>query len=385
MLGLVLKRPRAHAQKTAQLSTQLHCSRQPALRFSISVIASLDRLTMIIYEADTSSHNEIGSTTMKPTAACDWNLRQRRLIWMGAAYRLAVTAPPLLTYVILSLGYELDRVVQELDNQSYQTQTLHPVLPKLLQEVLLEVAPRAEKGQIGLALFMVLVFEGGVFDAAHQISDLSEPVETRSRFTVYQSLLPQRVFECPVQGVCNQALPVVVVNLHGIELLESLQVLKEELDDVALHFLPKRCAIRELALPIHKRLVAEGDAPSKRGETEQIARPHLDILVGKGFVAVRQRHEVEWLVLQSAFAKQALITSYIPRDVNRLIVKHERQDVVLGVPTQVAGLIYKNGKLTHKESLQEQENRGDPPALDGSPCVETHLIYTTRQLNRKAA
>ena len=29
--------------------------------------------------------------------------------------------------------------------------------------------------------------------------------------------------------------------------------------------------------------------------------------------------------------------------------------------------------------LYTKESRGDPPALDESPCVETHLIYTTRR------
>ena len=69
------------------------------------------------------------SVILRPAAACDWSPRQRRLIWVGAAYRLAVAAllPPL-TYVALSLGYELDRVVQELDNQGYQTQeSIQPV------------------------------------------------------------------------------------------------------------------------------------------------------------------------------------------------------------------------------------------------------------------
>lgn len=317
---------------------------------------------------------------MKLAVAIDWSSRQQRLIWLGAAYRLAVAAllPPL-AHAASSLGYELDRVVQELDNQSYQTQTLHPVLPELLQEVLLAVAPGAEKCQIGLTLFMVLIFEGSVFDAARQISDLSEPVEARSRFTVYQGLPPQRVFECPMQGVRNQALPVVVVNLHSIKLLESLQALKEELDDVALHFLPKRRSICELAFPIHKRLVAEGHAPSKRGEAEQIARPRFNVLIGKVLISVRQGHEVERLVLQSTFAKQPLIASDFLRDVICLIVKHERRYVVLGVPAQIAGLIYEDGKLTHRESLQKQESRGDSPALDGSPCMETHLRYTTRR------
>lgn len=67
--------------------------------------------------------------TMRPAAACDWCPRQHRLIWVGAAYRLAVAAllPPL-TYVASSLGYELDCLIHELDGQSYQAQkSIQPV------------------------------------------------------------------------------------------------------------------------------------------------------------------------------------------------------------------------------------------------------------------
>ena len=66
---------------------------------------------------------------IRPAAACDCNPRQHRLIWVGAAYRLAGAAllPPL-TYVASSLGYELDCLVHELDGQSYQTQeSIQPV------------------------------------------------------------------------------------------------------------------------------------------------------------------------------------------------------------------------------------------------------------------
>lgn len=103
--------------------------RQQALILSKSNFAGLDRLMMKTCEAEASSHNGIGSATMKPAAACDCNPRQHRLIWVGAAYRLAVAAllPPL-TYVASSLGYELDRFVQELDDQGHQTQkSIQPV------------------------------------------------------------------------------------------------------------------------------------------------------------------------------------------------------------------------------------------------------------------
>lgn len=102
--------------------------RQQALMLSISNYAGLDRPMMKTCEAEVGSHNGIGSATMRPAAACDCYPRQRRLIADGAVYRLAVAALPPLTYVALSLGYELDRVVQELDDQGHQTQkSIQPV------------------------------------------------------------------------------------------------------------------------------------------------------------------------------------------------------------------------------------------------------------------
>lgn len=91
-----------------------------------------DRTTCPWLNLKYASHLEslcLESVIIRPAAACDWTPRQRRLIWVGAAYRLAVAAllPPL-TYVASSLGYELDCLVQELDNQGYQAQeSIQPV------------------------------------------------------------------------------------------------------------------------------------------------------------------------------------------------------------------------------------------------------------------
>ena len=57
---------------------------------------------------------------IEPAVACDWRPKQRRSIWQEAAYRLAVTSLSPLTRVTSSLGYELNRVIQELDTKFIQ-------------------------------------------------------------------------------------------------------------------------------------------------------------------------------------------------------------------------------------------------------------------------
>lgn len=113
--------------------------RQQARTVRITPLSGLKLLPANLFEIPNEiSCSDDGTTcssfthkhaTMRPAAACDWCPRQRRLIWVGAAYRLATAAPlPPLTYVASSLGYELDCLVQELDNQGYQSQeSVQPV------------------------------------------------------------------------------------------------------------------------------------------------------------------------------------------------------------------------------------------------------------------
>lgn len=346
------------------LQLDLVVRRQQTLPFGMSYSTSLDKLKVKSCEVTASSRDGITHATMRPAAACDGDLRQCRLIWVGAACRLAVAAllPPL-TYATSSLGCETNCPIQKLDDQSRQAQALQAMPAQLLQEGLLEIAPRTEERQISLPLLMALVFEGSVFDAACKIGDLGKPIGGWTSLAIYQSLLPERVLECSMQGIRYQTLPVIVVNLYGIKLLEPFQTLEQEFDEVALHFPPKRDAIGEFALPIHKRLVAKGNAPNKRCEAEQITRSRFNVLIGKVLISMRQGHEVERLVLPTAFEKQPLIAGNFLRDIIRLVVKHKRQDVVLGIPAQIAGLIYEDGKLTHRESLQNKEAGGIPRPL----------------------
>ena len=72
------------------------------------------------------SRAELG--IIKPAAACDCNPRQRRYISVGAAYRLAAAFRPMLANEALSLGYEIDCFVQELNDERRQTQeTVQPI------------------------------------------------------------------------------------------------------------------------------------------------------------------------------------------------------------------------------------------------------------------
>lgn len=316
---------------------------------------------------------------IKQATACAWSPGQHRSTCLGAARRLAAVVLHPLAHVASSLGYELNCFTQKPDDQSRQTHTLQTMLPEFPQEVLLEVAPATKECKIGFSFLMVLVLKSGKLDSAHKVGNLGKSVEIWARFAIHQSLLREHIPKSAVQDPRYHALTVVVIDLHRFEPLKTLQLLKKEIGNISLHFLLERGATRKLAFAIHEYRVAEGNMPDKRGEAEQIASPLLNTLIREAAVPMRQRYKMELPALQAPVTEQLLVSDHFPRDIIRLIVKNKGQDVVLGVRAEIAGLINKNGKLAHLGCLQKQESRGDPPALDGSPCVETHLLYTTRR------
>ena len=70
-------------------------------------------------------------------------------------------------------------------------------------------------------------------------------------------------------------------------------------------------------------------------------------------------------VAQPALSQSALVTPDMLEDVFRLIVQGERQEVILRIVAEVAGLVYENREFPHAKPLPDKENagRGIPRSL----------------------
>lgn len=254
---------------------------------------------------------------------------------------------------------------------------LQSVTPELPQVVLLEVARCAEEPSVCVAFFVPFVFAGAVFDAAYKVGELGQPIVFWMRLSIDEGLLTKSVLEGSMQNTGNQALPVVIVELNHVVFSKLIEIVEEEEEKVSTHLPLKLGSVLELLLPINKGYVRKRHVPDERRKALQQSRTTFDIHLRIGAVSMCERNEVKGHIHEAPLCKGLLVANNGLGNAVRLIVEHKREDVVVGIPTKVARFVNKNGELIHAWDLQKQESRGDPPALDGSPCVETHLSYTT--------
>lgn len=365
----------------------LAARRQQGAPFDMSYFASTDRHTLEAYEVGASSHNGINHATMRSAAACDGDLRQRRLIWVGAAYRLAVAAllPPL-TYVASNLGYELDRVVRVLDGQSYQAQALQSMLAELLQEVFLKTPAHAKEEIVGTPRLSVCIFERLKFKCTNVVRNLGKTVTRRRRVTINDRLLGQCKLDGIMQRLGNQSLPVVVVNLNFIELLQVLEMIEQEDSQISPDAID--CTVRsehvgvKLGFLICEHGVSKRKILKKNTECCEVLLPLLNIHSSISIVAIKQGRKVEGDVPQPFSFQSLEIIRLISSKLIALLVEHNGYEVVLGFRTGIAGLVDKYGEILHGPHAPNIKNAGGkPPAVGGPPCGEDHLLYTTRRVD----
>ena len=131
-----------------------------------------------------------------------------------------------------------------------------------------------------------------------------------------------------VEHVCDDALPIVVVNLDAVIALQPREMLEKKGNQVTLHLDPKRRRVLKLVLAIQKRCVANGSYRTKDGKAHQkpIAPRGIESLIWT--ITSDERSEMHRNVLELPVRKRALIGGDNARDVVGLIMKQERQKVV---------------------------------------------------------
>lgn len=323
--------------------------------------------------------------TIEAAAACDGDLRQRRLIWVGAAYRLAVVAllPPL-TYASMSLECALNCLVQKLDIENHQTQSLQTMLAQLLQEVLFETFAHAKEELVGASRLGVCVLERFELERADVIGNLRNTIARRRRVAVNNGLLGQCELDGIMQRLGNQGLPVVVIDLNFIELLQIIKVIKQEDRDVppdALDCAAWRHHVGvELGLLIGKRRIPKREVLQKDAERCEVLLALLNIHAFVSVVAVKQRREMERDIPKPHSIQSIKIVRFVSSKSFVLFMEYEDYKVVLGFGAGIAGFINEYGKIPHSPHAPNNKNAGGkPPAVGGPPCGEDHLRYTTRR------
>lgn len=368
------------------LQLGLVARRQQTLPFGMSYFTNLDKIKVKSCEVTASSRDGITHATMRQAAACDGDLRQHRLIWVGAAYRLAVVAllPPL-TYAFTSLECTLNCLVQKLDDENRQAQSLQAMLAQLLQEVLFEPFAHAKEELIGASCLGVCVLERFELECADVIGNLGKSIARRRRIAVNNGLLGQCELDGIMQRLGNQGLPVVVVDLNFIELLQIIKVIEQEDRDVppdALDCAAWRHHVGvKLGLLIGKRRIPKRKVLQKDAERCEVLLALLNIHVFVPVVAVKQRREMERNIPKPLSIQSFKIVRFVSSKSFALFMEYENYEVVLGFSAGIAGFINEYGKIPHSPHAPNNKNAGGkPPAVGGPPCGEDHLLYTTRRV-----
>lgn len=318
----------------------------------------------------------------RSVAACDGDFRQRRLIWAGAAYRLAAAAllPPL-TSAASSLGSELDCLVQKLDNENSQAQASQAMPAQLLQEVLFETFAHAKEELIGASCLGVCVLERFELERADAIGNLGNSIARRRRIAVNNGLLGQCKLDGIMQRLDNQGLSVVVIDLSFIELLQIIKVIEQEDRDVppdALDRTERRDHVSvELGLLIGKRRIPKRKILQKDAEHCEVLLALLNIHAFVSVVTIKQRREMERDSPEPLSFQSAKIARFVSSKSFVLFMEYEDYEVVLGFSARVAGFINEYGKIPHGPHAPSNKNAGKTPgcrrpSLWGRPPMLYH-------------
>lgn len=196
-------------------------------------------------------------------------------------------------------------------------------LPDLLQVVLLEAAERAEEPVVGLGVLFGFELERGELERADQVGCLSEPVVLRAAVLVHDGIGCQGVFDCVMQGLGDDVLPIVVVDLHLVETLQVLQIVEDQVDHIPFHPRDERCVTFEIALFVGEGVVLDGHMLKHREERLQKPLPVLDVHSLVIVMPIQKRRRVQRDVRQPLVMQGVLVKLDLLVDAGVLLMEHE--------------------------------------------------------------
>ena len=153
-----------------------------------------------------------------------------------------------------------------------------------------------------------------------------------------------------MKSVGHHLLPVIVVNLHHVIGLEELEVVKEEVDQVALHASGECVLVPHLASAVEEGVVGDGELLKVHKEQVEVGLPVIHGHVLVFFMTVQDGARVKRDVPEASNRKAPLMLSNLRTYVVGLIVKHQAQRIVLGVAVLATGLVCKDAELFHVAS-----------------------------------
>ncbi len=256
--------------------------------------------------------------------------------------------------------------------------SLKPLFPDLPQVVLFEVDPLAEEAPFGFPGFAGLVSDRRQLDSAYVIGNLEKEIRCGGSISVHNGFFRNGFLDYGVYRPFNDALPVVVIDLHCIEGLKELEVVLDHIRDVFSHLLFQGGLICVFALQVGKGYVIEFNLLGKDSKSRKELLPCLKVHQRIVVVASCYGREVECLHGKPCVAERLCVAFDIGAYIYCLVMKNQSYQISLGARTGIARFVDEDGEFIHYGPFCRNKNAGgQPPATSTALLAERYLFYIT--------
>ena len=254
---------------------------------------------------------------------------------------------------------------------------LQQMLPNLLEVVFLETTPVTEEKSVSRPIVMRLIFHGNELESTNVVGKLEKTIVTRLRISINNRILRERVFNRGMKRFGNYGLAIVIVNFDFLKSLQVRKMVKEKVNQIALHAKEKGIHGRRFSLYIGKRLVSKREMLGENGKRcqQSLSVPEGQFLIV--LMAVHKRPHVERNIGEVTVNQGLSVWGFKLAKANALVMENQRDEVESGTRL-VTGFVDKDGQLTHCANPPRYKKcRGTPPGSWKPPLARRRYLYTT--------
>ena len=241
--------------------------------------------------------------------------------------------------------------------------SVEPLSANLFEVVLFEISDTSEKLDIGSRFQVPFVLGGSQLDSAQIIGDLREPVQLGGSVFVYGRLIRDSALDSEVKRFRYDALPVIVVNFYLVKVLQIRLLRLEEALHVGFY---RSCQLGSIcnatAFLENECGVSDGKMFREYSECMELTLSAANVFPFVVVLPIKQWVEMKRDRIEQFFREGVFVLGDI--GLNRLILpmKHQSDQVKIGLKCGVARLVYENRQLPHEQTpFKIKMSGGKPP------------------------
>lgn len=223
--------------------------------------------------------------------------------------------------------------------------SLKPLTTNSFQVILSKEHAAAKETSLGRTRFVLSKSNLSELNAADIICQLKQAIRRRIGVSVFDSVLRYRASQGSMQGIFNDPLPVVVVNLDKVVPLKEAQVLANKESNIPLQLNSKMLGIAHFLLAVAKKCIREWHPLRKIGKRveERFSSAWLDCV--KWTMSPQYGSEMKGHI--SNRSPLGCLRKTIDKrfDGDALIVKDKGNEIVLGSATNITRFIDEDREL----------------------------------------